>query len=167
MLAGMTTDQMMTAAIILSMTTTMTVGEGRTMLDTLMQDVRYAGRSLRRNPGFTTAAVLVLALAMPADAANNKKPRKAQIKVMSYNLYVGADIFRVFTPTPCGVPQAVNDVHTIIQQTDIPERAEAIARAVVDLDPLASGWRHCRGQLRWHGCLARGLRRAASNDHSA
>ena len=31
-------------------------------------------------------AALVLALAMPADAANNKKPRKAQIKVMSYNL---------------------------------------------------------------------------------
>jgi endonuclease/exonuclease/phosphatase family metal-dependent hydrolase len=84
-------------------------------------------------------AVLVLALAMPADAANNKKPRKAQIKVMSYNLYVGADIFRVFTPTPCGVPQAVNDVHTIIQQTDFPERAEAIADLVMAHEPHVIG----------------------------
>lgn len=84
-------------------------------------------------------AILVLALAMPADAANNKQPRKAQIKVMSYNLYVGADIYRVFAPTPCGVPQAVNDIHTIIQQTDFPERAEAIADQIMAQEPHVIG----------------------------
>jgi endonuclease/exonuclease/phosphatase family metal-dependent hydrolase len=84
-------------------------------------------------------AALVLSLALPADAANNKKPRKAQIKVMSYNLYVGADIFRVFAPYPCGVPQAVNDIHNIIQQTDFPERAEAIADQVMAHEPHVIG----------------------------
>jgi endonuclease/exonuclease/phosphatase family metal-dependent hydrolase len=84
-------------------------------------------------------AALVLSLAMPADAANNKKPRKAQIKVMSYNLYLGADIYRVFDPPLCGVPQAVNDIHNIIRQTDFPERAEAIADQVMAQEPHVIG----------------------------
>lgn len=84
-------------------------------------------------------ALLVLTLALPADAANNKKPRKAKIKVMTYNLYVGADIFRVFDPPPCGVPQAVYDIHAIIQQTDFNERAEAIADQVMEHEPHVIG----------------------------
>ena len=84
-------------------------------------------------------ALLSLLLAASASAANNSKPRKAKIKVVSYNLYVGADIFRVFYPAPCGVPQAVFDLHTTIQQTNFPERAEAIADQIMYQEPHVIG----------------------------
>lgn len=68
-----------------------------------------------------------------------EKPQTTKIEVVTYNLYVGADIFRVFGATPCGVPQAVYDIHTIIQATDFRERAEAIADQIKKQKPHVIG----------------------------
>ncbi len=84
---------------------------------------------------FLFAALFLVAVTAEA----KQKPRKAKIKAVSYNLYVGASIFRVFDPPACGPAQAVFDIHSIIQQTDFPARAEAIADEIAEVEPHVIG----------------------------
>lgn len=98
-----------------------------------MQCVRW------RVPILLLAAVgAVLAISSPASAGQGGI-RKAKIKVMTYNLYVGANIFRVFDPPSCGVPAAVSEIYQIIQASDFPARAEAIADQILAEEPHVIG----------------------------
>ena len=72
---------------------------------------------------------------------------------MTQNLYLGADIFKVVdaafvvgedgnlipNPDPFAVPLAVFDVFQTMQETDFPERAEAIAGEIAQFNPHVIG----------------------------
>jgi endonuclease/exonuclease/phosphatase family metal-dependent hydrolase len=85
---------------------------------------------------FLLVALLVsLTAATSADAAT---PRPA--KVMTRNIYLGADLTRAITATT--VPQflAANaQIFSNVQQTNFPERAKALAREIDDADPTLLG----------------------------
>jgi len=66
-----------------------------------------------------------------AQAGPGKGPAEvAKIEVMTQNLYVGADVFRLFEPAPCGPTQSVFELFETVKATNFPERAEAIADIV-------------------------------------
>jgi hypothetical protein len=73
-----------------------------------------------------------------ADAGNADK-----IKIMSRNLYLGADIFPVIAaaqdPNPIATPVAVTNVFQTVQASNFPERAQAIADEIERRRPHAIG----------------------------
>ena len=67
-----------------------------------------------------------------------------KIDVMTANLYLGADIFRIVeaaadTGNPLAIPTAVTGVFGIVQATNFPERAEAIADSIMKRRPQVIG----------------------------
>jgi endonuclease/exonuclease/phosphatase family metal-dependent hydrolase len=82
-----------------------------------------------------TNPIILLCLCLPlagnAQAGPGKGPAEvAKIEVMTQNLYVGADVFRLFEPALCGPTQSVFELFETVKATNFPERAEAIADIV-------------------------------------
>jgi endonuclease/exonuclease/phosphatase family metal-dependent hydrolase len=62
-----------------------------------------------------------------------------KLEVMTQNLYVGADVFRIFEGAPCGPAQSVSEIFETVQATNFPERADAIADIVMRERPHVIG----------------------------
>jgi endonuclease/exonuclease/phosphatase family metal-dependent hydrolase len=83
-------------------------------------------------------------LVFPLSSAIAKKGgnHKTQVKVMTRNLYLGADIFRVVEAAqtdPDTIPYVVADVFQTVQDTNFYDRAEAIADEVLKTKPHVIG----------------------------
>jgi endonuclease/exonuclease/phosphatase family metal-dependent hydrolase len=79
------------------------------------------------------ATVLASNVWAASKAAN--KGRVDQLRVMTRNLYIGADILGVNEPRPCGALQAVHELFEEIIASNPPERMEAIADEIMQKQP--------------------------------
>jgi len=87
---------------------------------------------------------VVAGLIFPISPAIAKKGgnHKTQVKVMTRNLYLGADIFRVVEAAqddPSSIPSVVAAVFETVQDTNFYDRAEAIADEVLRTKPHVIG----------------------------
>jgi len=95
---------------------------------------------------FLVLFLVALGLIVPVASANWGWP-KDKVKVMTRNLYLGADIFKVVeaaeNPNPLlgglDVPIAVSTMFQTVQYTNFPERAEALADEIFFLRPHLIG----------------------------
>lgn len=99
------------------------------------------------------AAVAILAgvsvmLAIAGPVAADTLPAQAQrrLGVMTYNLYLGADLFPVITAPPDRLVEEAARAWAHVQQFDFRIRAEAIARAIGDEHPHLVGLQEV---MRW------------------
>ena len=81
-------------------------------MDSVLNDLRQAGRSLRRAPGFATAAILTLAIGIGANTAIFSVVDHVIIRPLAYEdperLYVVHEVIPTLTHITSGVPVSAN-----------------------------------------------------------
>ena len=92
---------------------------------------------MRKSLFFLFISLLCVVLASEAWAAGKgaNKGRVDQLRVMTKNLYIGADILKVTDLPPCGALQAVHELFEDISASNPPERIEAIAEEIMREQP--------------------------------
>ncbi len=98
-----------------------------------------------RTRWFAAFIALLFAVSSPAtfaDAAGKKDGRAGHLKVMTQNLYVGANLFKILgdeNTIPEDVPFIAAEIFGDIQATDFRQRAEAIADGIAKHRPHLIG----------------------------
>ena len=91
----------------------------------------------------TGLAVALLLVPLAAQASSNDQGRPngvGPVRAMTYNLYVGADIFRINdAEDPEDIPIIVAQIMQIVMATDFPERSRAIADQIAKNRPHLIG----------------------------
>ena len=88
---------------------------------------------MRRPLSILSAALLLLAAGGCDSGGEGDDGPSGSVVVMSQNLYLGGDIFRlVEEPDPTRIPAVVADLYATALASDFPARAEAIADAIED-----------------------------------
>lgn len=64
-----------------------------------------------------------------------EKFRKKSFRIMTWNIYFGADLTPLINTTPEQVPQVVTKIFNQLQQTNFPARAKAIAKQICRRKP--------------------------------
>jgi hypothetical protein len=97
--------------------------------------------TFRRAAARTAALICIVAIAVAgpgASTAGAADPRP--VKVMTRNLYLGADLQPAIAATDIpGFLAANAHIFSVVQQTNFPERAVALAREIADADPTLIG----------------------------
>ncbi len=83
------------------------------------------------------AAFVIAAIAVPGNAVG--AGGSPEVRVMTRNLYIGADIFRPFAVPVDDALLEIAAVYETVQQTDFAERAEALADEVLENQPHLIG----------------------------
>ena len=93
-------------------------------------------RFLRTWPlGLSSLLLLLLLPIAGCDSSEDGEETSAEVKVMTYNLYLGAEIFALVGLPTDQVPIVAAQLFADVQATDFPARAEAIADLIAEEDP--------------------------------
>ena len=87
----------------------------------------------------TICMFLIFCLSHTAVAGKGKDGHAGRLNVMTQNLYVGANLFKILEGEPGDVPFKAAEIFGDIQMTDFQQRAESIADLVLEHDPHLIG----------------------------
>ena len=86
----------------------------------------------------TSLLLLAICQAAYAGAAKGKGGQAGRLKVMTQNVYVGADLFKILNPDQ-PIPVNAAEIFGDIQMTDFAQRAESIADLIAEHEPHLIG----------------------------